>query len=211
MNPNGKQTMSASTDPACLDKKLNTVEAIKCSFQHHLKYSLAKDEFSATDHDRYYALASAFYAELLLAGYTAVGEFHYLHRDSTTAMSDAVIAAARDAGIRLTLLDTLYRHGGLDAAGVAQVPRGAQKLFISDIDGWMTRHESLVFSGNSRRGAALHSLRAVDPDDVARVVEATGDEPLHAHVSEQPDENQQVEFDVAPGRKGEEAQNVRVV
>lgn len=145
------------------------------------------------DPERYYALAAAFYAELLLAGYTAVGEFHYLHRDRTTAMSDAVIAAARDAGIRLTLLDTLYRHGGLDAQGVAQVPRGAQKLFVSDVDGWLRRHESLVFTGNSRRGAAVHSLRAVDPGDVARVVEATGDEPLHAHVSEQPDENRQVE------------------
>jgi formiminoglutamate deiminase len=145
------------------------------------------------DPERYYALATAFYAELLLAGYTAVGEFHYLHRDPTTAMSDAVIAAARDAGIRLTLLDTLYRHGGLGAEGVAQVPRGAQKLFISDFDGWLRRHESLVFTGNSRRGAAVHSLRAVDADDVVRVVEATGDEPLHAHVSEQPTENQQVE------------------
>lgn len=145
------------------------------------------------DPERYYALATAFYAELLLAGYTAVGEFHYLHRDPTTAMSDAVIAAARDAGIRLTLLDTLYRYGGRDAEGRTQVPRGAQKLFISDVGGWLARHESLVFSGASRRGAAVHSLRAVDPDDVARVVEATGDEPLHAHVSEQPAENLQVE------------------
>ena len=44
------------------------------------------------DAERYYALATAFYAELLLAGYTAVGEFHYLHRDPTTVMADAVIA-----------------------------------------------------------------------------------------------------------------------
>ena len=145
------------------------------------------------DPDRYYALAVAFYAELLLAGYTAVGEFHYLHRDPTTVMADAVIAAARDAGIRLTLLDTLYRHGGRDAEGNALAPSAAQRPFISDLDGWLTRHASLVFSGNARRGAALHSLRAVDPADVSRVVEATADEPLHAHVSEQPAENRQVE------------------
>ncbi|MEO6116162.1 MAG: formimidoylglutamate deiminase [Pseudolysinimonas sp.] len=145
------------------------------------------------DADRYYALATAFYAELLLAGYTAVGEFHYLHRDPTTVMADAVIAAARDAGIRLTLLDTLYRLGGRDAEGTAQSPSAAQLPFISSIPVWLARHQSLVFSGATRRGAALHSLRAVDPAEVSRVVEATGDEPLHAHVSEQLAENQQVE------------------
>ena len=145
------------------------------------------------DPDRYYALAVAFYAELLLAGYTAVGEFHYLHRDPTTEMADAVIAAARDAGIRLTLLDTLYRHGGRDAEGNALAPSPEQQPFISDLDTWLARHDSLVFSGAARRGAAIHSLRAVDPDDVSRVVDATGDEPLHAHVSEQSAENRQVE------------------
>jgi formiminoglutamate deiminase len=145
------------------------------------------------DPERYYALATAFYAELLLAGYTAVGEFHYLHRDPTTVMADAVVAAARDAGIRLTLLDTLYRYGGRAADGTALEPSAAQRPFISDVDGWLARHESLAFSGVARRGAAIHSLRAVDPDDVVRVVAATGDEPLHAHVSEQPAENAQVE------------------
>ena len=145
------------------------------------------------DPDRYYALATAFYAELLLAGYTAVGEFHYLHRDPTTAMADAVVAAAREAGIRLTLLDTLYRHGGRDENGVALPPSEAQRPFVSSIPVWLARHESLVVRGNARRGAAIHSLRAVDPADVERIVAATGDEPLHAHVSEQPAENAQVE------------------
>lgn len=145
------------------------------------------------DPDRYYALATAFYAELLLAGYTAVGEFHYLHRDPTTVMADAVVAAAKESGIRLTLLDTLYRHGGRAADGTAQTPSAAQRPFISDLDTWVARHASLRLSGSARRGAAIHSLRAVDPDDIVRVVEATGDEPLHAHVSEQPAENAQVE------------------
>jgi len=145
------------------------------------------------DPERYYALATAFYAELLLAGYTAVGEFHYLHRDPTTAMADAVVAAAREVGIRLTLLDTLYRHGGRDQTGAALPPSDAQRSFLSSIPVWLARHESLVARGTARRGAAIHSLRAVDPTDVERIVAATGDEPLHAHVSEQPAENAQVE------------------
>jgi len=145
------------------------------------------------DPDRYYALATAFYAELLLAGYTAVGEFHYLHRDPTTAMADAVVAAAREAGIRLTLLDTLYRHGGRDGDGAALPPSEAQRPFVSSIPVWLARHESLVVRGTARRGTALHSMRAVDPTDVERIVAATADEPLHAHVSEQPAENAQVE------------------
>ncbi|MES1212588.1 MAG: formimidoylglutamate deiminase [Leifsonia sp.] len=145
------------------------------------------------DPERYYALAIAFYAELLLAGYTAVGEFHYLHRDPTTAMADAVVAAAKEAGIRLTLLDTLYRHGGRDDHGAALPPSDAQWPFISSIPVWLARHQSIVLRGNARRGAAIHSLRAVDPTDVERIVDATGDEPLHAHVSEQPAENAQVE------------------
>ncbi len=144
------------------------------------------------DPARYHALASAFYAELLLAGYTAVGEFHYLHRDPTTVMSDALVQAADDAGIRLTLLDTYYRHGGRDASGAPQPPSGAQELFTGGLREWLGRHRSIRLRGPARRGAAVHSLRAVDPEDVARIVAETGDEPLHAHVSEQPAENAQV-------------------
>ena len=59
MSPNGKQTATATQDSTCSKQEHSSVEAIKCSFLHHLKYSLAKDEFSATDHDRYYALALA--------------------------------------------------------------------------------------------------------------------------------------------------------
>ena len=148
----------------------------------------------ALDPERYHALASAFYAELLLAGYTAVGEFHYLHGsgDPTTAMADALVQAAGDAGIRLTLLDTLYRHGGRDDAGRPLPLAGAQLRFgDGDVEAWLTRHGSLPDGGLVRRGAALHSIRAVDPEDIARVAAATGTEPLHAHVSEQPAENAQ--------------------
>ena len=147
----------------------------------------------ALDPERYHALASAFYAELLLAGYTAVGEFHYVHgTDGTTVMADALVQAAADAGIRLTLLDTLYRHGGRDDAGRPIPLSGAQLRFgDGDVDGWLARHALLPDTSIARRGAALHSIRAVDPEDIARVAAATGTEPLHAHVSEQPAENVQ--------------------
>jgi formiminoglutamate deiminase len=144
------------------------------------------------DPDRYHALARALFAELLLAGYSAVGEFHYVHRDPTTAMADALVDAAREAGIRLTLLDTLYRHGGRGADGRALAPAPEQRGFVLDTDAWLARHDRIAVAGDARRGAAVHSMRAVDPDDVERVVAATGDEPVHAHVSEQPAENAQV-------------------
>jgi formiminoglutamate deiminase len=144
------------------------------------------------DPDRYHLLARALFAELLLAGYSAVGEFHYVHRDPTTVMADALVDAAREAGIRLTLLDTLYRHGGRDADGRPVPPAPEQRGFVLDTDAWLARHDRIAVGGAARRGAAVHSLRAVDPDDVARVVAATGEEPLHAHVSEQEAENAQV-------------------
>ena len=59
MNHNGKQNATAPKDSACAEKTINSVAAIKCNYLNHLRYSLAKDEFSATDHDRYYALALA--------------------------------------------------------------------------------------------------------------------------------------------------------
>ena len=111
---------------------------------------------------------------------------------ATNGADNSVSSFAVGEHGRLTLLDTLYRHGGRDAEGDALAPTPAQQPFISDLDTWLARHDALVFSGAARRGAAIHSLRAVDPDDVSRVVDATGDEPLHAHVSEQPAENRQV-------------------
>src|SRR5512133_2641353 len=78
--------------------------------------------------DSYLALARAVYAEMAMAGITCVGEFHYLHHDTggrryadPNEMSKALLEAARQAGIRITLLDTCYLAGGLDASG-APVP-----------------------------------------------------------------------------------------
>ena len=80
--------------------------------------------------DSYRALAAAVYAEMALAGITAVGEFHYLHHDTggrrygdPNEMGKALIAAAADAGVRLTLLDTCYLRAGVDGAPLADGPQ----------------------------------------------------------------------------------------
>jgi formiminoglutamate deiminase len=149
----------------------------------------------ALDPERYLALARATYAEMALAGVTTVGEFHYVHHgsggvpyDDANEMGRVLIAAAAEAGIRLTLIDSCYLHGGID-----EPPEGAQRRF-SDIsaDAWAERVDALRNGASVRIGAAIHSMRAVDPD-AAAVVAAWArerDRPLHAHVSEQPAENE---------------------
>ncbi|MGB5934490.1 MAG: amidohydrolase family protein, partial [Ornithinimicrobium sp.] len=98
------------------------------------------------DPDRYLALARATFAEMALAGMTAVGEFHYLHhqRDGgpyadPNEMAHALIQAAADAGIRLTLLDTCYLAGGLGAGG--HLPLSEQQRRFSDgtAENWAAR------------------------------------------------------------------------
>jgi formiminoglutamate deiminase len=145
--------------------------------------------------DTYLALARATFAEMALAGITAVGEFHYLHHasggdryDDPNAMGRAVIAAAREAGIRITLLDTCYLHGGID-----REPEGAQLRFSDgSAEAWAERVGGLEPDDGARLGAAIHSVRAVDPDAAASVAGFAADRswPLHAHVSEQPAENE---------------------
>lgn len=155
------------------------------------------------DPDSYHRLARAVYGEMLVAGITTVAEFHYLHHGpggvpyaNANAMGEAVTAAAAEAGIRLTLLDTCYLQGGLDRRGnVVELNPVQQRFSDGNSGSWATRAASLDALGGPmvRIGAAVHSVRAVSPDDIgvvaawARVRSA----PLHAHVSEQPAENEQ--------------------
>ncbi len=149
----------------------------------------------AIDPDQYFALARATFAEMALAGITAVGEFHYLHHgpggaryDDPNAIGNALIEAAGEAGIRITLLDTCYLHGG-----IGREPEGAQLRFSDgDVDGWAERVGVLEAPAGARIGAAIHSVRAVDPEAAARVAAVAAERswPLHAHVSEQPTENE---------------------
>jgi len=149
-------------------------------------YALA----AVLDPDSYRELARAVFAELVLAGWTAVGEFHYLHHapggrlyDDPNAMSHALVQAAAEAGIRLTLLDTCYLQGGLDG----RLLEGPQRRFgDGDVDAWEVRIAGLVDGPLVRHGVAAHSVRAVPPDAL-RVV--AGHPLRHVHLSEQPAEN----------------------
>ena len=152
------------------------------------------------DPDSYHSLARAVFAEMAQAGTAVVGEFHYVHHQPNgehyadpNAMGNALLAAADDAGIRITLLDTIYLHGGLDVDGYLPAA-GAQLRYRDDSAGaWAERVERLADSETHRIAAAIHSVRAVDPDAIAFAAAwaEANDAPLHAHVSEQPAENAQ--------------------
>src|SRR4051794_34242695 len=129
------------------------------------------------DPDSMFALARDCFGEMLLAGITCVGEFHYVHGPGD--MEAAVIAAAREAGIRMTLLDACYLHGGIE------------RFRDADAHAWAERVGGLSDAPELRIGAAIHSVRAVDPDSARVVAEWAGDRPPHAHVSEQPRENEE--------------------
>jgi cytosine/adenosine deaminase-related metal-dependent hydrolase len=166
------------------------------------------------DPDGYFALARAVYGEMALAGITAVGEFHYLHHGpdgvryaDPNAMGHALIAAAADAGIRITLLDTVYLTSTVDGRPL----QGVQRRFgDGDLDGWAGRVAGLTASSHARIGAAIHSVRAVParylrdiaerrplpvhlPEQrAARHVDLSEKRaPLHLHLSEQRAENEQ--------------------
>jgi formiminoglutamate deiminase len=157
------------------------------------------------DPGSYGMLARAVYAEMALAGVTCVGEFHYLHHElggrpypDPNAMGRALIQAAAEAGIRITLLDTCYLSGGLTADGRVEQLAGTQLRFgDGDALGWAARMDKLapdphgMIAGHARAGAAIHSVRAVPPSQmhpVAAWAQRYGT-PLHVHLSEQPAEN----------------------
>ncbi len=142
-----------------------------------------------------YVIAKQVYLEMLAVGYTWVGEFHYLHNDkegkqfqAVGEMSDALMNAAKDAGIGIRLLPTLYQQGGFGRELEAK-----QKRFELNEDQFV----QLVVETNRKWkaephcqvGMAIHSLRAVDVSVGRRVVESIRSElpncPIHIHVSEQ--------------------------
>ena len=143
------------------------------------------------DPDTLYAVATQLYAEMLEAGYTRVCEFHYLHHapggtpyDDLAAMSRALVRAARDTGIRMTLLPVLYMSGGFDGRPLGE----RQRRFGHDVDGFLRLLEMLRGEEDAmlRVGCALHSLRAVPAEAMRAVVAALPpDMPLHIHIAEQ--------------------------
>jgi formiminoglutamate deiminase len=148
------------------------------------------------DPDSYLSLARAVFVEMAQAGYTIAGEFHYLHHDQggrpyadPNAMGAALIQAATEAGIRLTLIDACYLSGGLTATGHLPLDSVQQRFADRDVDHWQARISLLNDTDQVRIGAAAHSVRAVPAEVLSVIGEAAGERPFHAHLSEQPAEN----------------------
>ncbi|GAB7040053.1 MULTISPECIES: formimidoylglutamate deiminase [Catenuloplanes] len=146
--------------------------------------------------ESYLRLARAVFAEMALAGITCVGEFHYLHHgpggrryDDPNEMGTALVEAAAQAGIRITLLDTCYL-----TASVAGDPLDGVALRFGDgtAAAWGERAGAVRTGPHARLGAAVHSVRAVPRDQIPDVVAwATARRaPLHVHLSEQRAENE---------------------
>ena len=138
------------------------------------------------------AISTLCFAEMLEAGFTHVGEFHYLHHDcdgrafaDPGELAGRIAAAAAVTGIGLTLLPVFYAHGGFGAAPPA--PR--QRRFVTDVAGFARVLEAChrvvrPLSGASV-GVAPHSLRAVTPPELAAVVQLAGEGVVHIHIAEQ--------------------------
>jgi formiminoglutamate deiminase len=142
--------------------------------------------------DQVEAVASQLYVEMLEAGFTRVGEFHYLHHDrdgrpyaSIAEMAARIAAAAGETGIGLTLLPVFYAHSNFGGAP----PTAGQRRFISNIDDFSRLldgcREAIRKLDGANVGVAPHSLRAVAPHELAAVCEMAGESPIHIHAAEQ--------------------------
>ncbi|GEL17334.1 formimidoylglutamate deiminase [Pseudonocardia asaccharolytica] len=156
-------------------------------------YALAR----RLDPDTYLALARATYAEMALAGFTAVGEFHYLHHGpggvpytEPNAMAAALRQAAADAGVRLTLIDICYLAGGLGPGGHLPLDEVQRPFSDGDPHAWAERVAELAAGPGMRIGVGVHSVRAVPRPALRTVAEIARARPLHVHLSEQPAENE---------------------
>jgi formimidoylglutamate deiminase len=147
------------------------------------------DEAQRLNPDLLYEGALTTYREMLAAGYTSVGEFHYVHHQpggqpyaDPNVMSEAVIQAGRDAGIRVVLLMTAYAQSGFN-----QPPEERQRRFCDvSVDAYLNRVETLRVSG-VLIGVAPHSVRAV-PEEWFRAIADYSHAhrlPLHVHADEQ--------------------------
>ena len=138
------------------------------------------------------AIAAFAYMEMLEAGFTTVGEFHYLHHDvdgrpyaDLGEMAVRIAKASADTGIGLTLLPSFYAFGGFGGAA----PTAGQRRFLNDPERFLRlveRTRAIVADLPAARvGIAPHSLRAVTPETLRTVCEATPEGPIHIHAAEQ--------------------------
>ena len=138
------------------------------------------------------AVAAQLYVEMLEAGFTRVGEFHYLHHapdgrpyDDAAEMATRIAAAAGMSGIGLTLLPVFYARSGFDGAPAS----AGQRRFACDLDGYAALvsgcERAVAGLAGADLGLAPHSLRAVTPEELLAVAGMAGRRPVHIHVAEQ--------------------------
>lgn len=144
------------------------------------------------------AITAQLYVEMLKAGFTCVGEFHYLHHapggqryDDPAEMSRRIIAAAETTGIGLVHMPVVYEAGGFRGSAL----EGGQRRFRMDLEG-AARVRELLLGGALKPGIqlgwALHSLRATSQETIGRLVEFIPDNtPVHIHIAEQEREVQE--------------------
>ena len=139
------------------------------------------------------AVAAQLYVELLEHGFTSLCEFHYLHHqpdgtpyDDPAEMAKRHVVAARRAGIGMTMLPSLYRHGGI----FGKDPHAGQRRFLNDLDGFARivqgAREMIGADPQMAVGLAPHSLRACTPAMIRKLSGFDG--PIHIHAAEQPRE-----------------------
>lgn len=138
------------------------------------------------------ALAAQAYMEMLEAGFTRVGEFHYLHHDPSgkaysdlAEMAGRVVAACEQTGIGLTLLPVFYAHSGFGG----KAPTEGQRRFICSVDQFarlIEKSRALISRvPHATIGVAPHSLRAVTPEELSALVPLANGGPIHIHAAEQ--------------------------
>jgi formimidoylglutamate deiminase len=138
------------------------------------------------------AVAAQAYVEMLEAGFTRVGEFHYIHHDISGApygnigeLAERIAASAQLTGISLTLLPVFYAHAGFGG----RAPDQGQRRFINNIDGFSrlmdASRRALAGQQGAIVGLAPHSLRAVTPDELDAIMPLAGQGPVHIHIAEQ--------------------------
>ncbi|MCC8953275.1 formimidoylglutamate deiminase [Bradyrhizobium sp. Pear77] len=138
------------------------------------------------------AITTQAYAEMLEAGFTRVGEFHYVHHDRSgtpyddiAELAGRIAAAAQTSGIGLTLLPVFYAHGGF--GGRSADP--GQRRFLNNVDRFARLVEgarrAVGGCDSANIGIAPHSLRAITPDQLAALVPLGAGGPIHIHIAEQ--------------------------
>lgn len=143
------------------------------------------------DPDEMQAIAELAYVEMLEAGYTRVGEFHYLHHApdgrpyaTPSELSQRIFAAAENTGIALTHLPVFYAHGGFGGAAA----NDGQRRFLHGIDAFdrlMQDCAERLRRPQDRLGLAPHSLRAATAEHIAQLSATWRGRPLHIHIAEQ--------------------------